>query len=77
MFGHEKSAFTGELIQRIGPFELADGARCFWIEMATSAWSFSPNYCGLFRSRSSSLGSSRTISVNVGSIAATIAIFPP
>ncbi len=35
LFGRRRGAFTGASAQRIGRFELADKARCFWMKWAT------------------------------------------
>ena len=54
LFGHEKGAFTGALMQKRGRFELADHATMFLDEMATSASSYSQSCCVRCRNTNSS-----------------------
>jgi formate hydrogenlyase transcriptional activator len=55
LFGHEKGAFTGALLQRKGRFELADGGSLFLDEIGDISLELQPNYYVLSRSRSSSV----------------------
>ncbi len=72
LFGHEKGAFTGAIMRRIGRFEYADGATIFLDEIGdlpleTQAMLLRVLQDGEFER----VGSSKTIKVNVRLIAAT------
>src|ERR1039457_1870557 len=72
MFGHEKGAFTGALMQKRGRFELADGGSLFLDEIGDISLEFQPKLLRAIQEQEfERLGSSRTISVNVRLIAAT------
>src|ERR1700693_753847 len=72
LFGHEKGAFTGALIQRKGRFELADGGSLFLDEIGDISLELQPKLLRAVQEREfERLGSSRTIQVNVRLIAAT------
>ena len=72
LFGHEKGAFTGAIMRRLGRFEYADGATIFLDEIGdlpleTQAMLLRVLQDGEFER----VGSSKTIKVNVRLIAAT------
>jgi len=72
LFGHEKGAFTGALIQRKGRFELADGGSLFLDEIGDISLEIQPKLLRAIQEQEfERLGSSRTIQVNVRLIAAT------
>ena len=72
MFGHEKGAFTGALIQRKGRFELADGGSLFLDEIGDISLELQPKLLRAVQEQEfERLGSTRTIQVNVRIIAAT------
>ncbi len=72
LFGHEKGAFTGALIQRRGRFELADGGSLFLDEIGDISLELQPKLLRAIQEQEfERLGSSKTISVNVRLIAAT------
>ena len=72
LFGHEKGAFTGALIQRKGRFELADGGSLFLDEIGDISLELQPKLLRAMQEQEfERLGSSKTISVNVRLIAAT------
>ena len=72
MFGHEKGAFTGALMQRKGRFELADGGSLFLDEIGDISLELQPKLLRAIQEQEfERLGSSRTIQVNVRLIAAT------
>jgi formate hydrogenlyase transcriptional activator len=72
LFGHERGAFTGALIQRKGRFELADGGSLFLDEIGDISLELQPKLLRAIQEQEfERLGSSRTISVNVRLIAAT------
>ena len=72
MFGHEKGAFTGALIQRKGRFELADGGSLFLDEIGDISMELQPKLLRAVQEQEfERLGSARTIHVNVRLIAAT------
>jgi formate hydrogenlyase transcriptional activator len=72
LFGHEKGAFTGALIQRRGRFELADGGSLFLDEIGDISLELQPKLLRAVQEQEfERLGSSRTIHVNVRLIAAT------
>ena len=72
LFGHEKGAFTGALIQRKGRFELADGGSLFLDEIGDISLEVQPKLLRAIQEQEfERLGSSRTIQVNVRLIAAT------
>ena len=72
MFGHEKGAFTGALIQKKGRFELADGGSLFLDEIGDIALDLQPKLLRAVQEREfERLGSARTIQVDVRMIVAT------
>ena len=72
LFGHEKGAFTGALIQRKGRFELADGGSLFLDEIGDISLELQPKLLRAIQEQEfERLGSSKTIRVNVRLIAAT------
>ena len=72
LFGHEKGAFTGALMQRKGRFELADRGSLFLDEIGDISLELQPKLLRAVQEQEfERLGSERTISVNVRLIAAT------
>jgi formate hydrogenlyase transcriptional activator len=72
LFGHEKGAFTGALMQRKGRFELADGGSLFLDEIGDISLELQPKLLRAIQEQEfERLGSSKTIHVNVRLIAAT------
>ncbi len=72
MFGHEKGAFTGALMQKKGRFELADGGSLFLDEIGDISLELQPKLLRAVQEREfERLGSARTIHVDVRFIAAT------
>src|SRR5208283_4904747 len=72
LFGHEKGAFTGAVMQRKGRFELADGGSLFLDEIGDISLELQPKLLRAIQEQEfERLGSSRTINVNVRLIAAT------
>src|ERR1700747_3257326 len=72
LFGHERGAFTGALMQRKGRFELADGGSLFLDEIGDISLELQPKLLRAVQEQEfERLGSSRTIQVNVRLIAAT------
>ena len=72
LFGHEKGAFTGALIQKKGRFELADRGSLFLDEIGDISPELQPKLLRAVQEQEfERLGSARTIQVNVRMIAAT------
>ena len=72
MFGHERGAFTGALIQKKGRFELADGGSLFLDEIGDISLELQPKLLRAVQEREfERLGSARTIHVDVRMIVAT------
>ena len=72
LFGHEKGAFTGALMQKKGRFEIADGGTLFLDEIGDISMELQPKLLRALQEREfERLGSTRTIQVNVRIIAAT------
>jgi formate hydrogenlyase transcriptional activator len=72
LFGHEKGAFTGALIQKKGRFELADGGSLFLDEIGDISLELQPKLLRAVQEQEfERLGSARTIHVDVRMIAAT------
>jgi formate hydrogenlyase transcriptional activator len=72
LFGHERGAFTGALMQRKGRFELADGGSLFLDEIGDISLELQPKLLRAIKEQEfERLGSSKTIQVNVRLIAAT------
>jgi len=72
LFGHERGAFTGANIRRIGRFELANGTTLFLDEIGELPLELQPKLLQVIESgRFERLGSSQTQSVDVRIIAAT------
>jgi formate hydrogenlyase transcriptional activator len=72
LFGHEKGAFTGALMQRKGRFELADRGSLFLDEVGDISLELQPKLLRAVQEQEfERLGSTRTIQVNVRLIAAT------
>lgn len=72
IFGHEKGAFTGALIQKKGRLELADGGSLFLDEIGDISLELQPKLLRAVQELEfERLGSTRTIQVDVRVIAAT------
>jgi formate hydrogenlyase transcriptional activator len=72
LFGHERGAFTGAIMQRKGRFELADGGSLFLDEIGDISLELQPKLLRAVQEQEfERLGSTRTIHVNVRLIAAT------
>src|SRR5215469_2933414 len=72
LFGHEKGAFTGALMQKKGRFELADGGSLFLDEIGDIPLELQPKLLRAVQEQEfERLGSCHTIHVNVRMIAAT------
>src|SRR5246127_2233397 len=72
LFGHEKGAFTGALMQKRGRFELADHGTLFLDEIGDISLELQPKLLRALQEREfERLGSSKTIQVDVRLIAAT------
>ena len=72
LFGHEKGAFTGAIIQKIGRLELADQGTLFLDEVGDIPLEIQPKLLRALQEREfERLGSTRTRKLNVRLIAAT------
>ena len=72
LFGHEKGAFTGALLQKKGRFELADGGSLLLDEIGDISLELQPKLLRAVQEREfERLGSARTIRVDVRMIVAT------
>jgi DNA-binding NtrC family response regulator len=72
LFGHEKGAFTGALMQKKGRFELADHGSLFLDEIGDISLELQPKLLRALQEQEfERLGSTRTTHVNVRLIAAT------
>ena len=72
LFGNEKGAFTGALMQKKGRFEIADGGSLFLDEVGDISLELQPKLLRAVQEQEfERLGSARTIQVNVRIIAAT------
>jgi formate hydrogenlyase transcriptional activator len=72
LFGHEKGAFTGALMQKKGRFELADHGTLFLDEIGDISLELQPKLLRALQEQEfERLGSTRTIHVDVRLIAAT------
>lgn len=72
LFGHERGAFTGALMQKKGRFELADGGSLFLDEIGDIPRELQPKLLRAVQEQEfERLGSTHTIDVNVRIIAAT------
>jgi len=72
LFGHERGAFTGALMQRKGRFELANAGSLFLDEIGDISLELQPKLLRAVQEQEfERLGSTKTIQVNVRMIAAT------
>jgi formate hydrogenlyase transcriptional activator len=72
LFGHERGAFTGALMQKKGRFELADQGSLFLDEIGDISLELQPKLLRAVQEQEfERLGSTRTIEVDVRMIAAT------
>jgi formate hydrogenlyase transcriptional activator len=72
LFGHEKGAFTGALMQKKGRFEIADRGTLFLDEIGDISMELQPKLLRAVQEQEfERLGSTKTINVNVRMIAAT------
>jgi len=72
LFGHEKGAFTGALMQKKGRFELADGGTLFLDEIGDIPLELQAKLLRVLQEQEfERLGSTKTIRVNVRIVAAT------
>ena len=72
LFGHERGAFTGAVMQRIGRFEMANGGTLFLDEIGDMALDLQVKLLRVLQEQEfERLGSARTTRVNVRVVAAT------
>ncbi len=72
LFGHERGAFTGALMQKKGRFEIADGGTLFLDEIGDISMELQPKLLRALQEHEfERLGSTRTIQVDVRIVAAT------
>jgi len=72
LFGHEKGAFTGAIVQKIGRFELADKGTLFLDEVGDIPPGLQPKLLRVLQEQEfERLGSTRTHQVDVRLVAAT------
>jgi formate hydrogenlyase transcriptional activator len=72
LFGHERGAFTGALIRKIGRFELADGGTLFLDEIGDLPFDLQPKLLRVLQEQEfERLGGTVTTRVNVRVVAAT------
>ena len=72
LFGHEKGAFTGAIVQKIGRFEMADKGTLFLDEVGDIPPALQPKLLRVLQEQEfERLGSGRTHKVDVRLVAAT------
>ena len=72
LFGHEKGAFTGAILQKRGRFEIADGGTLFLDEIGDIALDLQPKLLRAIQEQEfERVGGTRTLRVDVRFIAAT------
>src|SRR5215831_14799301 len=77
LFGHEKGAFTGAVVQRIGRFELAHRGTIFLDEIGDAPLELQPKLLRVLQEREfERLGNSRTLRADARLVAATNADLP-
>src|SRR5215468_10004453 len=77
LFGHEKGAFTGAVVQRIGRFELANRGTIFLDEIGEAPLELQPRLLRVLQEREfERLGSSRTLRTDARLVTATNVSLP-